>query len=126
LFFKNNLKNNLKMAFFKLNIRRMSTIQHVKIIPDPLYQRFRKHPFKAYTWMAGTTFCLVAGTNAISLFTDVEKMEWAALHPEGTAMALFTKSTYFGFLWPAWYFIAVTSPRNAFVLWSSYDNVKNQ
>jgi hypothetical protein len=93
--------------------------QLVKLVKDPLYKRIISHPFKYYSRMTGTTFCLVSITNGISIITDDQRRTYFQEHPDMMSMALLSKSAYYGVLWPAFYFTAVTSPRNAFVLLSS-------
>jgi len=103
----------------------MQPIQ-VQIVKGPLYKRILNHPFKYYSRMMGTTFCLVTATNAGSVFVDNDKKTFLKEHPEVTALALFTKSAYFGVLWPAFYFTAIMNPRNAFVLWSSMEDANKK
>ena len=98
----------------------------VKIVKDPLFKRILSHPFKYYSRMMGTTFCVVSATNSVSLITDSDRRTFTKEHPEATAMSLVTKSAYFGLLWPAFYFTAITNPRGAFVLWSSMEDANNR
>jgi len=93
--------------------------QLVKIVKDPLYKRIISHPFKYYARMTGTTFCLVSITNGISVMIDDQRRSGFYQHPDFVSMAILSKSAYYGLLWPAFYFTAITSPRNAFVILSS-------
>jgi len=98
----------------------------VQIVKGPLYKRILANPFKYYARMMGITFCTVSVTNVLSIPFDEERRKFTREHPEATAMSLFTKSAYFGILWPAFWFTVITSPRNAFVLWSSMEEAKNK
>jgi hypothetical protein len=95
--------------------------QLVKIVKDPLYKRILSHPFKYYTRMSGTTFCLVGITNTFSMFKKDTLKSSFKEHPEMMAMAILSKSAYYGVIWPAFYYTAITSPRNAFVILSSME-----
>lgn len=93
----------------------------VKIAKDPLYKRVLSHSFKYYNRMATTTFCLTSITNGISIFINNKKSASFKEHPDIVTIALLTKSVYYGLLWPSFYYTAVTSPRNAFVLFSGFE-----
>lgn len=96
----------------------------VQIVKGPLFNRIIKDPFKYYKRVMGFTFCLTTATNTTSIFFDKEKRTFLREHPEITAMALTTKSVYYGILWPAFYLTLVSSPRNALCLWSGVDDMQ--
>lgn len=70
--------------------------------------------------MAGFTFCFVMASNATTaLFSKNRKT--ITQNPEFSTFSLVLKGAYFGVLWPAFYFGAVTNPSSVFCLWNSLD-----
>ena len=94
----------------------MDNIANVRIVKDPFARRLIRHPFKFYGRAAGFTFCLVSVTNLCTSLFDGTRRQFLLEHPQLYFTGLVAKSSYFGVVWPAFYFTAATNPRDAFVL----------
>ena len=94
----------------------------------PLHKRIIAHPFRYYGKMMGITFCLVSATNISTSVLYPKRLDALTVHPDAFAFCVLLKSTYYGLLWPAFYVTAITSPKNAFVLWSGIEelSINNQ
>jgi len=90
-------------------------ITNVRIIKDPLYKRVISHPFRYYWRAGGLTFCVVAASNMLTTLFDSDRRSFLFEHPQMYFMGLLGKSSYFGLIWPSFYFTAIKSPYSAFV-----------
>lgn len=99
----------------------MQRIQ-VEIIKPALHKRILSSPFKYYGKMMGFTFCGVSVTNIFTALFDRDRRQALIEHPDIFSGSLFMKSTYYAILWPAFYITALTSPKNAFIMWGGVEN----
>jgi hypothetical protein len=93
----------------------------VEIVRPPFYKRILSNPFRYYAKMMGMTFCLVTMTNIASVIFYENRRRALVEHPDIFSVSLFSKSVYYGFLWPSFYITALTNPRNAFVMWGGVE-----
>ena len=87
----------------------------VKILEKPFINRLLSNPFRYYRRAAGFTFCLVSLSNIATTLFDTERRNLLTEYPQVYFGGLLFKSSYFGFLWPSFYFTAIKDPRSAFV-----------
>ena len=91
-----------------------------------LFKNILRNPFRYNLKMMGVTFCIVSITNAVSLFFNKSNLEFAKQHSEVTAIAIVSKSAYYGMIWPAFYYGAIKNPSNVFGLWYGTGQLLNE
>ena len=106
----------------------MENVTNVRIVKDPFFRRLIRHPFKYYGRTAGFTFCLVSVSNFTTTLmgigdNDGKKRKLLTDFPQVYFMGLLAKSSYFGLLWPSFYFTAIKNPDEAFVLGAGIEKV---
>lgn len=87
-----------------------------------IFNKITMNPFNYYKKVAGFTFCTVALTNYLSTIkSSSENNDLFSNNPGILTTSLFAKSAYYAVFWPFFYITAITKPRNAFILYSSYN-----
>ncbi len=94
----------------------------IKILKKPLFKRIISRPLKYYFRMSSITFGLCSLANLVSCVVDRGRSDLMIEHPEITIMSIFTKSCYYGLLWPAFYFGSVITPKNTLMIYSGFES----
>lgn len=98
----------------------MPDIPHkIEVITQEDKKSWYQRPFRSYFRMAGFTFGLCMGTNIITGFIDDDRREFLTTCPDLFMWAVFTKSCYFGIIWPSFYIKALVKPKDVFYLGGS-------